>query len=135
MGISDVRAKMHELRNAPATRDVAVELDDDELGGIVMYTHDNCTGVRDGNFYFEENSDLRQYDLRARMKMLQTWGSHIYYTLRGLSKLNDIQSTTYRGLSGQKDFVSSEYALHRMIQFGGWTSTAVSLSNAKDFVG
>jgi len=69
-----------------------------------------------------------------RKQMLQTWGSHIYYTLRGLSKLPVITCVGYRGLPPKNIAeIQKEYWLHRQIQWSAWTSTSTDLANAQTF--
>jgi len=113
---------------------MASKMDNDELAGISFYTHDNCTGIKQGNFFYEENIDLRKRDPKARMQMLKTWGTHVYYTLRAMGKLDDIATTVYRGMPEQ-ELVRQEYLEGRPIQFGGWTSTTTNLVAAMGFTG
>lgn len=131
--IADVRARVSELRTAPTTRELTTRFDDDELSGVVLYTHDNMTGDKEGQLYYEENKDLRLRDAQARMRMLKTWGTHVYYTLKAMGKLDDVIATTYRGLP-DRETVGQQYKLGRPIQFGAWTSTARALESAKEYI-
>ena len=54
--MADVRVKVVELQYTP----VPVQLEEDCVAAIVVYTHDLGTGQKDGNVYFELNNMLRQ---------------------------------------------------------------------------
>ena len=54
--VEDVRVKVLELQYTP----VPVQLEEDCVAAIIVYTHDLGTGQKDGNVYFELNNMLRQ---------------------------------------------------------------------------
>lgn len=85
--------------------------------------------------YFEMNTALRDRGVAARAAMMETWGVVVHYTLKGLSKLPDIQAHVYRGFRGKKAELIAHYKKRRPIQWGAFSSTTTSLRKARDFVG
>lgn len=128
---NDVELKAVELRFDNQSKELAKLMDDDELHGVLVYTHDLGKDKKDGNFYYEENKDLRRRDLASRGEMMKTFGVHVYYTLLALGKLPDYSGVVYRG-SPDAD-VAAEYTEGRTIQWGAWTSTTTLLDAAKGF--
>ena len=104
----------------------------DELFAISAYTYDFAEGNQAGNLYFELNLDLRKRELQQRAEMMQTWGVLMHYFMSGMKKLPDYRGVVYRGYPNKAQ-VLAEYLLGRPIQWGGFTSTATSLSTAKSF--
>merc|ERR1712039_391287 len=111
---AEVDTKSKVLRLEAQAQPLTVLLDDNELQSIVAYTHDlgKAGGIKDGNFYYEENKDLRKRELALRMQAVKTWGVHVYYALRGLGKLSDFKGTVYRGFP-DKATATQEYLLGR----------------------
>ena len=108
------------------------QLSCDELFAISAYTYDFAEGNQAGNLYFELNLDLRKRELQQRAEMMQTWGVLMHYFMSGMRKLPDYRGVVYRGYPNKAQ-VLAEYLLGRPIQWGGFTSTATSLSIAKSF--
>lgn len=134
--LQDVALKTQDLKFDPAARDLVQLLDDDELTGIVIYTHDlmKPDGSKEGNFYFEENKDLRLRDAAARRAMLNTWAPHVHYTLRGLEKLPNFEGEVYRGMDDYEDIVA-QYQEGRTIHWGSWSSCTSDRNAALDHAG
>lgn len=131
--LHDVWRKMQEVRYAPECVAQAQRLDDDELTGILIYTHDLRDGKTEGNLYFEENKDLRLHDANARLNAMKKWSAHMYYTLCGLSKLPDYTGQVYRGLDDPK--IHTEYKQGRRICWGAWSSCTTLIKAAEEYAG
>lgn len=134
--LQDVEAKVGDVKFDANARDLVQQLDDDELSSIVAYTHDlqQPGGRREGNFYYEENNDLRKRDLASRDQVMRTWAPHIYFTMRGLGKLPDFEGDVFRGYS-DRDSVLQQYHEGRTIQWGAWSSTTELQQAAMIFAG
>lgn len=131
--LADVARKMQEVKFAPACADQVRVLNDDELTGILIYTHDLQHGKREENFYFEENQDLRLRDANARRTAMTKWSAHMYYTLSGLSKLPDYKGQVYRGLDDPN--IETEYTQGRRICWGAWSSCTLLIKSAESHAG
>lgn len=134
--LKDVEDKVAELRHDLNIQDLVRNLDNDELASIVIYTHDlhNPAGKKEGNFYFEENQDLRKRGAEARVQALETWGPHVAPALSGLQKLPDYAGDVFRGF-GDLEEILRQYQQGRKIQWGAWSSTTVDKDTAKQFAG
>jgi hypothetical protein len=134
--LKDVKDKVAELRHDPDIQYLVQNMDDDELVAIVIYTHDlqDPEGKREGNFYYEENRDLRARGTEARVQALQTWGPHVAPALSGLQKMPDFEGDVFRGFA-DLDEILRQYQKGRIIQWGAWSSTTVKEEAAKNFAG
>jgi len=122
--IEDIEMKLLELRHLPTPPVACTLLDDDELTGILAYTHDlqQADGAKAGNIYFEENQAFRDPSIGGRAGLVQTWGIHLHYMRRGLSKLPSYEGVVCRVVDNQDTL--EQYVEGRPIQWGSWTSTA-----------
>ena len=87
-----------------------MELPNDELFALVVYTYDNQSGEHDGNLYYELNKSLRERSAQGRTALLQLWGGFLYYLLSGLAKLADTTGVVYRGYP-DKNKVEEQYRM------------------------
>jgi len=100
----DIQSKLQEVKCDDEAMKSACEMDDNELCGILGYTHDLCQpdGQEQGNLYYELNSNLRLRDVEGRNKMMARWGVAVHYTLKGLSRLPDFEGIVLRVLPDKK---------------------------------
>merc|ERR1719329_93144 len=134
--LEDVEDKVADLRFDPNARELIQQMDDDELSSLVIYTHDlqQADGRRDGNFYYEENKDLRKRAAQSRTMTLKTWGVHVCYALRALGKVPDFEGEVFRGFEDLND-ITTQYQEGRRIQWGAWSSTTSDKQAAMGFAG
>ena len=62
--LSDVGFKVDQL----SWESLPVELPNDELFALVVYTYDNQAGEHDGNLYYELNKSLRERSAQGRTR-------------------------------------------------------------------
>jgi hypothetical protein len=132
--VCDVEMKVMELKFADPPLPVA--LDDDQMFGLVGYTHDlqQAAGKKEGNLSFELNQQLRLRGLEQRKGMMDVWGVYVHYTLKGLRQLPDFEGDVFRGYP-DKTTASAQYKKGRPIQWGAFTSTTTDFEAAKVFCG
>ena len=85
--IDDVNAKVSELKWSLKKKGLPMpggDGDDNGLFAIVAYTHDNMTGVKNGNLYYELNNALRKRSGTDRQTMMATWGPFVHFLMKGL---------------------------------------------------
>jgi len=130
----DIESKLQEVKYDDEAMASARGMDDNELCGILGYTHDLCQpfGKKQGNLYFELNNDLRLRDVEGRSKMMARWGVTVHYTLKGLSKLPDFEGVVLRVLPDKSSIVA-EYKVGRPIMWGAFVSTTTDITSAKAF--
>ena len=91
-------------------------LTEDHLAALVAYTHDNQTGKREGNLYFELNGMLRERGIEQRAKLMKVWGGFMFFIMGALGTLPDYKGVVYRGYPDKKEVVE-QYKLGRPIQW------------------
>ena len=120
-----------ELQSDPALS--TSNLDDDDMAAIAAYTHDLGTDEKEGNFYFELNTAIRQRGMAARQSMMKTWGVCVRYLLRALRKLPAVEGIVWRGMGRRSAQVLEQYYKGRPIQWGAFSSTTTSFEAAATF--
>ena len=127
--VADCRMKVAELKYKLSLPHGVTE---DGLGALVAYTHDNQTGKRAGNLYFELNVNLRARGIEQRAVMMKVWGGYMFYAMAALAALPAHKGIVYRGYPDKRE-VLEEYKLGRPIQWGAFASTTTDLQASRGF--
>ena len=133
--IGSVLEKFDDVRQHDANaRALAGPLTDDELFGIIAYTHDFqlADNEKRGNLYFEMNNALRADSAAARQQMMITWGLTVHYILAGLTKLPDYAGVVLRGVPDD-GHLTAQYSLNRLVKWRAFSSSSSSLGAAAGF--
>jgi hypothetical protein len=133
----DVRSKAEELQFVDAAEPLVAAIDNaDGLHAVVAYTHDLQHGRKEGNFYFEQNWQLRDRSPAGRKQLHETWGVPVHYLLKALHRLPNFAGICYRGFpSTDRDVILQQYKKGRPIQWGAFTSTTTNVEAARGFAG
>ena len=127
--VADCRLKATDFKYGPA---LPAGLTEDGLGALVAYTHDNQTGKRAGNLYFELNSMLRERGMEQRAETMKVWGGFMYFFMGALDTLPAYEGVVYRGYPDKQEVVE-QYKMGRPIQWGAFSSTTTDTKSARHF--
>ena len=127
---ADSRLKATELQHGPPLpRGMTV----DGLGAVVAYTHDNQSGKREGNLFFELNASLRARGVAQRAEMLKVWGGFMHFLMGALATLPAFKGVVYRGYPDKQEVVE-QYSVGRPVQWGAFSSTTTDAVAARGFI-
>lgn len=126
--VSDCRTKAQELKFNGTPQPIGMS--ESGRGALVAYTHDNQTGTRDGNLYFELNKMLRARGVEQRLSMMKVWGGFMFHVMKALAALPAFEGVVYRGYSES----TGEYEQGRPIQWGAFSSTTTDIEAARQFM-
>lgn len=102
-------------------------LREDEAHAIVLYTY-GFIDKAEGNFYFEENADLRRLagtSIFERCDVIEAWQPHITWMLAGMDRLPSFDGRVFRARP-MKAAELETYCVGQSVTFAAFTSTSKS---------
>jgi hypothetical protein len=99
---------------------------------MALYTYD-LIDEQEGNFYFEENQDLRRWHTAGvfeRSEILDAWMPHVTWMFQALALLPNFVGHVFRTRPMPPIELHGEYWLGRVVSFAAFTSTTLSEEHA-----
>lgn len=110
-----------------------LNLDDNELMALYIYTSNIPNGKIEYQFYYNFNIDLRE---ATNVEEIGIWKGYIFYLFNALRKFPNVNCIAYRGLKIKEDEINiftNKYLQGKYIEWGSFASTTTDSNISKDF--